>query len=385
MQMNFKKLWPALGLMCMSFFSLASAQPYGNSQTNSTSSQSTTGQGTYQRGTYREITPVAGPRVANGADVFITADFIWWKAVQEGTDYATTGAEAFIPTNPPANQSRGTERSVGRDWAPGFKVGLGLNMSHDGWDIYAQYTWLRPSNNNSLSSSDYQNRPVLPTTIIPTLAFAFTEFDRISSHWHLDFNVIDVELGRNFYLSQFLTMRPFIGFKGTWQDQHIRLRMNAPDGITVDNQGTVVEGPYKISERMENWGIGVRGGFNLAWYMAKQWSIYGDFAWTAMWTDYDDVTRKDTAEDPTQQTGLPSVNPYNVRLDEHYAVKTILELEIGLRWEIWFYDDNYHFAIQAGWEEQVWANWGTNFDFLVGQTWNDLSLHGLNLKFRFDF
>ena len=119
--------------------------------------------------------------------------------------------------------------------------------------------------------------------------------------------------------------------------------------------------------------------------MAKQWSIYGDLAWTAMWTDYNDVTRKDTAEDPTQQTGLSSINPYNVRQDEHYAIKTILELEIGLRWEIWFYDDNYHFAIQAGWEEQVWANWGTNFDFLVGETWNDLSLHGLNLKFRFDF
>ena len=389
MQMNLKKLWPALGLACMSFFSIASAQPYSNSQPNSmpsqSSSQDMSGQGTYQRGTYREITPVAGPRVAHGADVFITADFIWWKAVQEGTDYATTGVEGFVPANPPANQSRGTERSAGRDWAPGFKVGLGLNMSHDGWDIYAQYTWLRPSNSNSLSSSDYVNRPVLPTTIIPTLAFALTSFDRISAHWDLDFNVIDVELGRNFYLSQFLTMRPFIGFKGTWQNQHMHIRMNAPDGIIVDNNNTVVEGPYKIHERMDNWGIGIRGGFNLAWYMAKQWSIYGDFAWTNMWTDYNDVSRKDTAEDPTQQTGLSSINPYNVRQDEHYAIKTILELEIGLRWEIWFYDDNYHFAIQAGWEEQVWANWGTNFDFLVGETWNDLSLHGLNLKFRFDF
>lgn len=389
MQMNLRKLWPALGLMCMSFFSLASAQPYGNSQNDSMSSQSSSqsisGQGTYQRGSYREITPDAGPRVSNGADVFITADFIWWKAVQEGTDYATTGVEALVLPNPPANQSRGKERSVGNDWAPGFKVGLGLNMGHDGWDIFAQYTWLRPSNSNSLSTSDFPNRTVSPTTFIPTIAFLFAEFDRISAHWDLDFNVIDVELGRNFYLSQFLTMRPFIGLKGTWQDQHMRIRMNAPNGILVQLFNVTVEGPYKIHERMDNWGIGVRGGFNLGWYMSKEWSIYGDFAWTAMWTDYDDITRKDTLVDPAEVTGFPYINPYNVRTDKHYAVKTILELEIGLRWEIWFYDDNYHFAVQAGWEEQVWKNWATNFDYFAGEAWNNLSFHGLNLKFRFDF
>ena len=60
-------------------------------------------------------------------------------------------------------------------------------------------------------------------------------------------------------------------------------------------------------------------------------------------------------------------------------------MEIALRWESWFYDDNYHFAVQAGWEEQVWKNWATNFDYFAGEAWNNLCFHGLNLKFRFDF
>ena len=50
----------------------------------------------------------------------------------------------------------------------------------------------------------------------------------------------------------------------------------------------------------------------------------------------------------------------------------------------WFMDDSYHFAIQAGWEEQVWLNWGL-FGQPLGQSSHDLSLHGLNLKLRFDF
>jgi len=387
MQMKLRKLWPVFGLMCMGLFSTASAHPYSNhSQTGSMSSDSSSNQGTYQRGSTREITPDAGPRVVHGADVFITADFIWWKATQEGTDYATTGFQADTPADTLVNASRGHERTVGRDWAPGFKVGLGLNMSHDGWDIYAQYTWLRPSNSSSLSSD-----AVAPTSIIQTGDGPTVLGSRISAHWDLDFNVIDTELGRNFYLSQFLTMRPFIGLKATWQDQKLRSRITSrgTEGFVAGEDGNgndiILEGPYKIHEKMDNWGIGVRGGFNIAWYMAKQWSIYGDLAWTAMWTDYTEISRKDTIENPTDVLGGGTATNINVRNNDHYAIKHILELELGLRWEIWFYDDNYHFAIQAGWEEQVWINWGTNFDLLTGQDWNDLSFHGLNLKFRFDF
>nr|NGX51383.1 hypothetical protein [Chlamydiota bacterium] len=40
---------------------------------------------------------------------------------------------------------------------------------------------------------------------------------------------------------------------------------------------------------------------------------------------------------------------------------------------------------QAGWEEQAWINWNTAFPVDRIDIWNNLSFHGLNLKFRFDF
>ena len=67
-----------------------------------------------------------------------------------------------------------------------------------------------------------------------------------------------------------------------------------------------------------------------------------------------------------------------------YEVRFVGEFQIGLRWEMWFYDDNYHFLIQAGWEEQVWLSNG-NFIRLYNDVDGDLNLQGLDIKFRFDF
>jgi hypothetical protein len=365
MEVKLRKLWPLVGALCATVFSSAFAQSnyssgsssnsssYGSGvDSSSTSAQS--GQGTYQRGTFREITPNAGPRVAHGADVFITADFIWWKAVQDGLDYGITGFDPSGATvaDPFADAQKGKISSVGQDWAPGFKVGLGLNLGHDGWDLYTQYTWLHASDNSSLS----RDNGVAFASFVPGNDGPTILGDSISSNWDLHFNVIDLELGRNFYLSQFLTMRPFIGFKGTWQDQDWKSTIRATDfEIDVDGGNSFsVTGPFVTSSHTDTWGVGVRGGFNVAWYMSKSWSFYGDFAWTAMWTDYDKLTRKDRLDDAS--TGNSKLF-FNLDNDSFYTIKYVGEMELGLRWEMWFYDDNYHFAIQAGWEEQVWVNW----------------------------
>ncbi|NGX51217.1 MAG: hypothetical protein K1060chlam2_01079 [Chlamydiae bacterium] len=382
MEMKLKKLWPIIGAMSVLLVAPTFADNY---QQNAGMQQTKSGQGTYQRGTYREITPNAGPRVANGADVFITADFIWWKAVQEGTTFATSGFQNSFATD--LDAPRGRVAEVGKEWSPGFKVGLGLNLNQDGWDIYAEYTWLQSNNRNSISVvNDQTNGPsffLQPTTELVAVSGVFEaeSVTKANARWHHHLNVIDLELGRNFYLSQYFTMRPFIGLKGTWQDNDYRVSFFQFDGVDLE------VGPYRMRNRNDMWGIGVRGGFDIAWYMTKNWSFYGDLAWTAMWADYDDIRRKDTLtqEDPNNEDALISTVLFNTHYDSHYAVKFVGELELGVRWEMWFYDDNYHFAVQAGWEEQVWLNWNTFIQIGDIDIWSDLNFHGLNLKFRFDF
>ncbi|WP_194847994.1 Lpg1974 family pore-forming outer membrane protein [Candidatus Neptunochlamydia vexilliferae] len=356
MEMKLRKLWPLIGALCLSLVTPVFAQGnYGGSSSNSQSMHSTSpkaGQGIYQRGTFREITPNAGPRVAHGADVFIRANFIWWKAVQEGTPTVYSGISG----------TKGKSLDYADEWDPGFKVGLGLNLSHDGWDICSQYTWLHGSNTSSQSSSN--------------LGFSQdsnASGQSASGNFDYSFNSIDLELGRNFYLSQFLTMRPFIGFKGTWQDQEHTTKLN-----TVVNNA--VTSTFKARNDFDVWALGFRGGLNLAYYMAKSWSIYGNVAFSNLWANYTTIEAKGT----TTPTGGDSTTNYHRDQDTHYAVKYVFESEIGLRWEMWFSDDNYHFAIQAGWAEQSWINWGV-FDTNGALNFHDFNMHGLNLQFRFDF
>ena len=374
--MKLKKLWPLIGALCVSLVGSAYAEThqYGGPPNEN---MPQTDQGTYQRGSYREITPNAGPRVSHGADVYITADFIYLKAAQDGIDYANTGSADTLAAF--TNAAKGKQGTVGTHWEPGFKAGLGLNFNHDGWDIRAQYTWLNAHDKDTTKAHTSDPQGVF----VHSLAYANNALkgSRANAQWHLNFNVIDLELGRNFYLSQFLTMRPFIGLKGTWQRQDIHVKLIGTGLAFADK--TAVTGPYRSHHQADAWGIGVRGGFNLSWYMTKSWSLYGNFAWASMWADTNKSTQVETFED-TATSPATKTTVYNNSNPSYYSVKYVGECELGLRWETWFSDDNYHFAIHAGWEQHVWLNWSQVFGKHSNPS-HDLNFHGLSLRFRFDF
>ena len=122
----------------------------------------------------------------------------------------------------------------------------------------------------------------------------------------------------------------------------------------------------------------IRGGLNTSWYLTKSLSIYGSFALANMWSDYNKNSSSLTKQD---DEGKLLSTEGNSSAKDTYSNKHLTELELGLRWETWFYDDNYHLAVQAGWEQQVWSGW-THF---AGLGSHDFNLHGLSLKLRFDF
>ena len=295
------------------------------------------------------ITPDAGPRVCMGADVFVTADFILWTPRQEGLEFAMTGAQGNI-----TNQGDLIEPDFGLE--PGFKVGLGLNLGHDGWDMFLEYTWLRSCVSESKRSNTMVN--LWDTVLTPT---------RMRGSWDYDLNNFDLEIGRNFFVSQYLSIRPHYGFKGGWQSQ---------DYVVRAELGNINR---KMVQDFDYWGFGIRTGFDTAWHLNSSWSIFGNFALSALWSSFD-IDRKDTDFD-----GAVTTTNVNTNNDFH-TILPVLEIAIGVRWEMWFSDDDYHFGIDAGWEEQVW--WGMNRLIVINQPQRDngdLTFQGLTLKFRFDF
>ena len=158
------------------------------------------------------VTPPARPDVRDGADLFITADALYWKAEEDGLEFVEKQFEdiAFPP-----NYTNGKILNPHFDWNWGFRVGLGYNTPHDGWDLYLN--WVRFK---SRGHEDAEVNP--PAGIASQTLFASNGFDmndggnsddvqRAETDWHLKLNLLDFELGREFFVSKWLTLRPFAG------------------------------------------------------------------------------------------------------------------------------------------------------------------------------
>ncbi|MBX9923418.1 MAG: hypothetical protein K2Y01_04850 [Rhabdochlamydiaceae bacterium] len=314
---------------------------------------------------YHDVTPSAGPRVIDGCGVFLTGDYIYWTARQDNMAYASTG----FTNNNLVSTGSGSTAEMKYKFRTGFKAGLGFSFGHDYWDSSFNYTWFQ-SNHNKGSVQGGEGSGLTPS-FSPYITLAPTDyFTSASAVWRLHFNVIDWELGRNFYISKFLSLRPFTGLKGTWQNQH---NNSAYSGIISSD-------PFQYTRKMKNsfMGVGIRSGCNMGWHIAGTWSLFGDVAVSALWGQFH-THRTDTANLPTA-----TVTPVSFSNQIHTA-SPVLELALGLRKDQWFYNNRFHFSAQAGWEEQIWFNqnqFSWNNSLAPG---GNLVLQGLTVRLRFDF
>jgi hypothetical protein len=316
------------------------------------------------------ITPAVAPRVSDGAGLIFTADFIWWKTNISGMEYATSGVVdtgfVFVPLGQSTKKGRVAQPNF--DFEPGFKIGAGLDFAYDGWDLYANYTWLNgDTERNSISA----RRGRGATTLIPIVdAFGFFIISNVikaRSEWRQHFNVVDLELGRNFFISRRLTLRPHFGLKSAWLSEKFVLRYANSESTFLGEQ----------NRRQTLWGIGTRAGLNTVWHFSRNWGLYGDLAATALWSDFHVKTR-DRETDVSLTISPRTLNTKQIITE----VIPIFETGLGLTYMAWFNQDECLLQISAGWEQQVWLGYNHFIDF--NRTGN-LSVHGLTIKVGFAF
>jgi hypothetical protein len=320
------------------------------------------------------ITPPVAPRVNHGADVFITADFIWWKAQVAGQDYVEMGSR---------------KRAAHTKFEPGFKVGLGLDMDHDGWDVYAQYTWLYgPKHTTSTSTSsttDIGYSTLADTEGVflgipdPTLTTAPATYASCSKKF--TFNVLDVELGRNFFISKRLTLRPNVGLKFSWLNDKLTQTYQYEDTL-----GTVFSDQDQVTAKLKQhlFGVGIRSGVDTVWHFARSWGIYGDLAVTALWGSFHNKSTIKTYDAIDFEGNVFSETTSVARKQNSQDIIPVIEAGIGLTYMTWFYDESYMFSLKAVWEEQIWVNYNHIMNMPNNESGN-LSMHGLTVEAGFAF
>ena len=293
------------------------------------------------------ITPPVAPKVQNGIDLVIDAAFTWWKPQVDGMDFATVNGKV---KSPPEN------------FEPGFKVGVGMDLGYDGWDAYAEYTWVYQ---NWLSSSFTANSGSYGGFVAPNSTSGDLRVPVLTSgksSRKVQFNVLDLEFGRDFFISKQLSLRPHFGAK--------MARMFEKTKVTENGSGTVTLADLYLRQTLS--ALGTRAGLDSVWRLTRNFGLYGDIAVTALWGSFHNKANNTITEDAVSDTR------YNRNVS--ITITPVLELGVGATYMLWFNNDACLFFAKAGWEEQIWINYNHN---AINGTWNtlgNLTLQGLTLK-----
>lgn len=347
------------------------------------------------------LTPAASA-TNNGHGAHLSADFIYWYARQEGLAFATTGQISnATPISTAGRIAQGQRLYPEWRLQPGFKAGIGYQMDYDSWDLNLEYTWLHSkADNRATIGQDKLGFPLWEIRSLVQLGAQAAPENYLSEEaslnfatasWKLHFNEMHMGLGRSFFISPKITLRPSFGLKASWQSQRYNVRytaVGAVDDLGLTDQGSAQE-LYKIYSKQTYWGLGLRFFLGSSWHFSKNWSIFGNFGLSPMWGQFvhDRHDRLDVTDVRVQGSPVnvvEDVEVINTKARTH-TVSPVIEMAMGFHYDNYFSNDSMRFRIDIGWEEQHWLSQNAYSFSSSDDMYGSLVFQGLTIKARFDF
>jgi len=300
----------------------------------------------------------------------VEADFIYWRADEDGTDYVLT-----------SHSSDSRFHKPGISWDPGFKVGIGYTWANqDFWDLFLRWTYLHThqDGNEKASSTDLLT-PIWSPSVLGQQALS------ASVDWKVRYNTFDLEMGRDYFISKTIALRPCVGLRGASIRQHYQTKYLG--------EITTTSLPVHTHMKAENnfWGLGARVGAQMKWHFTRRWSFIGAVDGSLLYGHFD----------IHQKLKGVQVSPADFGFKDAFSkVATNLEASLGFAWETFFCNDKYRVAVSLAYEFSEWfsqnrmkqfnlfdniANGQTSGTTSVGDSKGDLGLQGGTLQVRFDF
>jgi hypothetical protein len=315
------------------------------------------------RGNSTAFPPSARPEASDGIGLFFTLEPLYWTATQPGMTYAIKGTNES-QSGIAIDLKDGKSKKPTQDWTWGFRLGFGYDLPHDHWDLSAAWTRLRFNEHDkaSISQSDPQQSPgqyLSPFWIAKLFPVNMPGLvNSVKAHWKINLDIIDLELGKEFFISRWLTLRPFLGARVAWINQDYNLRFTRSPSLMAPTYPATNSSIWHLDMDNDFWGIGVRAGLNTKWLLGKGWSVYGNAAVSIL--DGFFHTRFEQTADGSGSTGVPnsSVTTHDrfKNKNNQHADVVITDLALGLRWETVYNKHKDLFALWFGYEQHIFFN-----------------------------
>ena len=322
------------------------------------------------------------------------ADFLYWRAENRGFVYAYDQKNPDYLSTATPNDNVGSLMRLQSGWDPGFRIGLGGNTDFDRWDVFANWTWFKDRVTASHTRSDITTAtstmgyyPMWP--VDQTFAYesdtAFP-YQHVSANWKLWHNAIDLELGRAFYITKALSLRPHWGLRGGWINQRFKSSFTLPLYAALESMPVLSE--YDFHGKNNFWGVGPRLGMHSSWHIANSsWSILGKASAALLCGQ----TQVHFLTESLASGSSAFITEWDMR-DQFSQLVPNLQIFLGLDWGSCLDCNRYYLGINAGWEADIYWN---QFDLpmalrsatapLAGANSHPVTMEGLTVNVHLDF
>lgn len=293
-------------------------------------------------------------------DFLASASFIYWQPMEEGLDFALTH---------PSNHTTEIAKIIYEDfnYKPGFQVALGMDFNYDDWIIIAEYTRLHAKEHHKYSSGN----------VVPFWQDTVSSASSAEGKWSIKYDIIDLHLGRPYYVGVKLIFKPIFGFRGGLINQNFKAEYQ-------DTEHSQLMVYPKAKEH--SWLIGPRVGVTSDFLFGKDFVLFGKTAYGIYYQDFKKVTY--------QTTSTGTIGSLASTFHSHTDQLTpSLEFGLGLGWETYFSEDSWHFDFRLSYDFQIFWNQNhmrrlkdkSNLTETTESAIGNLMFHGLTVSARIDF
>lgn len=292
------------------------------------------------------------------------ADYLIMRAYNQDIVY-TQDVHVFLSEGSFQDQQVQSEMLAPvRTWRPGFRVGFGWDMPYQGWDLQADWTYYY---NKSVTNAEAKpmvfddnglntGEGFVAYWAVPLRQNNQTlvgKYRNIQGVWQLNYNMINLEMGRDFQIRESLRLRPHLGLQNGWIHQKMRvlydwgLEIRRPPNYQMD-QLSVLNNKF--------WGMGLRGGSDIDWELGWGFSIQSQLSASIL--SGRTKSRRIQSTDPNNGDGF--IRVYNMR-DRIRQIVPGVQATLGMNWSSGSPESDMMFSLGVFWESNFW--WG-QFKFL---------------------
>ncbi|MGR3973788.1 MAG: Lpg1974 family pore-forming outer membrane protein [Candidatus Rhabdochlamydia sp.] len=307
----------------------------------------------------------------------ISGEFLYLRAVQEGVDYALIAASSDIP---PFDISEvvGTLSHFKPSFKPGYRLEASYLLPHDKGGI--SLNWMHYAMDTFSQISSASNQVVIPFLLNQDYNPQAASAD---GQWKLKLNALDLTYDLSFMISSQFSLTPFAGARAAWISQHLLVQYN--EVYYPGYRETAAQDIANLNWMVNSYGPVAGVGMN--------WNLFNKISFFTTGTASLLMGRSHPHLDETayisNSTGAEPEIRANIQ-DSFWFNNPVFELSAGLAYEHdW---DKGGFAIQAGWEEQLWVNQNLKTNFISADNHGishinhgNLGLSGYTLKASLKF